>query len=194
MQADITQQWQEAIYTKHLRESPAAYNTFKIYCHNPDWTLQQLAQNTNHPKDTVKEWSSKYHYTSRRQAYYQQAHEELDPLITATKRKHITRQLHREDKDQQLLDDDQKITLLLQQTRLTKAENQTTLTREEHQQYTTQKESYHKSNKDHTVTLNELGKLVETIDPEEIDTTKLGNGAAMLVEQIRQARKRGEQK
>lgn len=195
MQTDITQQWQKPINTKHLRESPAAYNTFKIYCQNPQWTLKDLAKNTNQKQNTVNEWSSKYHYISRRQAYYQHSHEELDPYIIATKRKHLLGQLHREDKDQQILDDDQLETILLQQEILTKTQNQQKLTREEHQQYITQKDSYFKNSKDHTNTIHELNKFIdEGVNPDDIDTQQLGNGAAMLVEQIRQARKKGENK
>lgn len=186
---DITTQWQKPIYTKHLRESPAAYETFKILCHHPTWTLEKLSQETGRPQTTVKEWSSKYHYQSRLDAYLQHTHEQVEKqkiaIITSDLEAHIQRQ----PEDQALLDDDLYITRHLQRQLRQQLEQGTPLQRQEIQDYTTLKDSYHKANKDHTTTSqNLLRNAKEGIDPDRYDTSKMSPAARAFIEQLQQGR------
>lgn len=182
---DITRQWQKPIQTKKLRESAAAYMTFKISCLNPHWTHEQLSKHTGHPLYTIQEWSSKYHHRSRREAYFQHLHDEMEEQVTIIKHNDLTSHIERQPTDQQLIDNDKAILDTMQQSLLWKLEQGISIDREEIQEYVQFKDSYTRSQKDHASTTQlVLRNVYEGVDPDSFNTDEMSVGARRLIESL----------
>lgn len=182
---DITTQWDNRITGNGLNESPASYYTFKIWCRNPEWTLKELAENTNRKYKQVRDWSSKYHYKSRKQAYITHIHEELEEQELIIKTRMLENKIKRQNKDNEILLNDQQILQTLQNGILIKMDDNQIPDKESIQNYTTIKDSYYKSAKDDATETLTIFKAVETgINPQDYDKDEMSPAARALVEQF----------
>jgi hypothetical protein len=186
---DITTQWQKPIYTKTLHESPASYDTFKLLCHNPHWTQEQLSQHTGRPLSSIQTWSSKYHYQTRLNAYLQHNHEQVEKQKITIIKNDLEAHIQRQQKDQQLLDGDQYILEILQNLIIQQTDNGTLPCKEDIQNYTTIKDSYHKANKDHSITSqNLIRNAKEGINPDRYDKENMSPAALKFLETLQHNR------
>jgi hypothetical protein len=186
---DITRQWQKPIRTKKLRETPAAYMTFKISCQNPHWTHEQLSKHTGHSIYTIQEWSSKYYHRTRKEAYFQHLQDEMEEQIVKVKHNDLTSHIERQPRDQKLIDNDKLILETMQQALLQKLEFGQEITREEIQEYVQFKDSYVKSQKEHAATTQTvLRNVYEGVDPDAFNHEELSAGARRLIESLRERR------
>ena len=179
---DVTTQWDNRITGNGLNESPASYHTFKIWCKNPEWNLKQLAQHTNRKYKQVKNWSSKYHYTTRKQAYIDHIHEELLEKELIIKSRRLDAYIQRQNKDETLLDKDQEITIDLQTRILEPLLNGKQPSKEDLQTYMQKLDAYQKANKDQaTTTLTTLKSISEGINTEEYIKEGISPAAQQLL-------------
>ncbi len=183
---DIKTQWQNAIVSKELgiRESVASYYTFKIWCRNPEWTLKELATNTGRKYDKIKEWSKKYFYQSRKQAYIQHIHEELEEQELIIKKRLLDSMIQKQQTDNEILQDDQDKIRTLQ--RILQPE---TIDKDQVNIYTTFKDSYFKNCKDNTQTIQTgLRTVNEGVNADDYDKQELSPAAQRMVEILEQIR------
>lgn len=186
---DITTQYQKRIYTKELHEPLDSYHTFKKWCHQPQLTLKQLSLETGIDYDKIRTWSSKYHYPTRKQAYFQNIDKEIEQQTIALVTNDLEAHIKRQQKDQQLLDEDQYLTQLLQHTIIQQADNGTLPSKEDIQNYTTIKDSYHKANKEHTITTQTIIRNIhEGIPLDKLDTTQMSPAAKRFLETLQHNR------
>lgn len=189
MKQNIQTQWQNAIQTQHLRESVAAYNAFKVSCQNPQWTLKQLSENINQKLKTVNDWSHKYFWESRRQAYYKHLHEELDEQVLMVKKNDLQAHLERQSTDNNHIDNDQALLSQMQADILSRVEKGQTISKEQLTEYLSFKDSYMKSQKEHAATTQLVIKNVYAgVDADKFNTDEMSIGARRLVESIQQRR------
>lgn len=182
---DITTQWDNRITGNGLNESPASYQTFKIWCKNPEWNLKQLAQYTNRKYQQVREWSFKYHYPTRKQAYIDHIHQELLEKELIIKKRRLDAHIQRQNNDEKLLDKDQEITLQLQTQILEPLINGQQPSKEDLQTYMQKLDAYQKANKDNaTTTLTTLKSISEGINTEEYKKEDISPAARELLDGI----------
>lgn len=183
---DIKTQWQNAIVSKKygIRESPASYYTFKIWCRNPEWTLKQLAENLGRDYQQVKDWSSKYYYQSRKQAYISHIHEELEEQELIIKKRLLDSLLKKQTKDDEILQDDQDKIRTLQT--IIKPEN---IDKDQVQIYTDFKDSYFKNCKDNTQTIQTgLRTVNEGVNIDDYNKQELSPAAQKMVDVLKEIR------
>jgi hypothetical protein len=182
---DITTQWDTRITGNGLNESPASYHTFRIWCKNPEWNLKQLAKYTNRKYKQVREWSSKYHYPTRKQAYIDHIHQELLEKELIIKKRRLDAHIQRQNNDEKLLDKDQEITLQLQTQILEPLINGQQPSKEDLQTYMQKLDAYQKANKDNaTTTLTTLKSISEGINTEHYKKEDISPAARELIEGI----------
>ena len=182
--------YQTRLVGNGLNESPASYDTLRKWCDNPQWTLKELAANTGRKYKKILEWSSKYHYTSRKQAYLENIHNELHQEVMALKKKQLTHYIEQEDEEQAIIEDDQYITRQLQKQIKNNIDMDITPDKDETNIYLSFKDSYTKHRKDHaTTTQTIIHTTIQDMNLDEIDQNKLSDGANKLLNQIQQLRK-----
>ena len=186
---DITTQYKKRIYTKELHEPIDSFQTFKKWCHQPNITLKQLSIDENIDYDKIKKWSSKYHYATRKQAYFQHIDKQIEQQTIALVTNDLEAHIKRQQADQKLLDGDQYITQLLQTNLIQQVDNGTLPRKEDIQNYTTMKDSYHKANKEHTTTTQTIIRNIhEGIPLDKLDTTQMSPAAKKFLETLQHNR------
>ena len=179
---DITTQWDNRITGNGLNESLASYQTLQIWLKNPEWNLKQLAQHTNRKYQQVREWSSKYHYPTRKQAYIDHIHEELLEKELIIKNRRLDAYLQRQNKDETLLDKDQEITIDLQTHILESLMNGNLPDPKQLQTYIQKLDAYQKANKDNaTTTLTTLKSISEGINTQDYIKEGISPAAQQLL-------------
>ena len=182
---DITTQYQKRIYTKELHEPIESFHTLKQWYHQPHLTLKQLSTQTGIDYDKIRTWSSKYHYPTRKQAYFQNIDKEIEQQTIALVTNDLEAHIRRQQADQKLLDGDQRLNQLLQNQLLQQADNGILPDKQDITNYTTLKDSYHKGNKEHTITTQTILKNIhDGIPLDKLDTSKMSPAAKRFIEQM----------
>lgn len=162
--SELCQQWEAPLYTDKLHESARAYDTFKCWCHNPMWSLHELAVNTGVPYGTVKNWSSKYYFVSRKREYIRHLQEELEELLLVLNKKALDGVLGREDVEQELLATDLQIVRHLQVVLLEQVESGDMLNPADVDLYCKLRSSYCTGKRGHVEMLSDYVDMVEVCD------------------------------
>jgi hypothetical protein len=182
---DITTQYQKPIYTKELHEPIKSFQTLKKWYHQPHLTLKQLSINEGIDYDKLKTWSSKYYYHTRKQAYFQNISEEIEQQTIALVTNDLEAHLQRQNTDQKIIDNDQHLTHAIQNIMVQQVDNGTIPDKQDITNYTTLKDSYHKGNKEHTITTQTIIKNIhEGIPLDKLDTSKMSPAAKRFIEQM----------
>lgn len=186
---DITTQYNKPIYTKELHEPIESFITLKKWYHKPQLTLKQLSIQEGIDYDKLKKWSSKYHYPTRKQAYFQHIDKQIEQQTIALVITDLEAHIQRQPEDQALIDDDQYITRQLQKQLRQTIDNDQPIQKEDIQNYTTMKDSYHKSNKEHTITTQTIIRNIhEGIPLDKLDTTQMSPAAIRFLETLQHNR------
>ena len=147
--SDVCKQWEAPLYTDKLHESARAYDTFKCWCHNPMWSLHELALEVGVPYGTVKNWSSKYYFVSRKQEYLLHVQEELEESLLVINQVALDGVLCREEMEQELLANDVKIVRHLQLQLLEQVQSGVELKLEDVRLYCRLRDSLNSSKRGH---------------------------------------------
>ena len=177
-------QYQTRLIGNGLNESPASYDTLMLWCYNPHWSLKQLALKSGRKYDQIRHWASKYYYKTRKQAYLQHIHEELQEQEIIIKKRLLESMIQKQQTDNEILQDDQdKIQTL--QTILQPEQ----IDIDQVNIYTTFKDSYFKNCKDNTQTIQTgLRTINEGVNPDDYNKQELSPAAQRMVDILKEIR------
>lgn len=81
--------WQYCIQTEHLREPAESWELLQYIIHHPHKTLKECTEDKGIDYKKARDWSYKYFYNSRVQAYTRDMNKRLNTAVTNYKLKQI---------------------------------------------------------------------------------------------------------